>query len=608
MARLVPPLAGVGDQSAVVDTDALTCPPSALRNQRIVTGPDNRRRMGVRPGLATFLASAVSGPIQAMNVVPVATGATLEPVSSGLVTTGEPVVDPTGATGYRGCLFFVHPTRGVAAQLRDPNASYNTWPARNVAYSSNELGDYRTTGAFCTEGEIDYGGSIGLRKVVRLHYFTSNTGGDVSDAPILPTIQWSVTIEDKEPGGLLAADPWQIISQSVVVYEPFVFVSAGVWVYVYAAHDIPGAGIAAGQYIKRYDMRGWAWSVDLLRIIYRANRPGPQTTGPLSGYGNVPRLLVAYTGTPVVSGPVTSSTNAEGAYYRAAIAEYSINFTNPTDPLGHIASMFGQESVEGSRDWRTTALRTTGRGRRILDMAGPTGLWADPLTGVLRTKNQFVWPVAHPLFLATTNDGFGPNSLAGNRPDGSGGYANGHQIRASDLGTPGTALPDAIKWTREIDANSLKRERPTGSGWLNDIFHEPYTGLNPNRGYGPECSLNAVCFGDNNGNVYFGGSVVNGRCVYNCDGTDGTVFATQNLGDMVIRSGMVYDRTTDRLVAITPRNNAWAGATGQAFLFWMNPDTLAITNTFDLGASGIDPRAVAVNRAGWVAVATEYLA
>jgi len=78
---------------------------------------------------------------------------------------------------------------------------------------------------------------------------------------------------------------------------------------------------------------------------------------------------------------------------------------------------------------------------------------------------------------------------------------------------------------------------------------------------------------------------------------------------MVIRGGLAFDRVTDKLIAITPRNNAWPGsASAYAFLFWLDPNTLAITHKFDLGASGIDPRAVAVNRAGWVAVATEYLA
>jgi hypothetical protein len=70
----------------------------------------------------------------------------------------------------------------------------------------------------------------------------------------------------------------------------------------------------------------------------------------------------------------------------------------------------------------------------------------------------------------------------------------------------------------------------------------------------------------------------------------------------------VFDRRSDRVVAVTPRNNAWAGAAGAyAIVFWLNPDTLAITNTFDLGASGLDARGVAVNEAGWAAVVTEKL-
>ena len=618
MARLVPPFGGVGDQSAAVDADALVAPPTAMRNVRLVTQPDGRLRMGPRPGLSTFLLSGLAGSVQAIGLVPVATGATLTATDAGRIVGGETVDDPTGATGYRGCVFFVRPRAtgevDVGAQLRDPNATYQTWNAREVKFSSNELEDYRTTGAFITEGTIDYGGLIGVRKVNRIHYFRSPTGR-TPDEPFTPEILWSAMIEDKEPGGVLPADPWDIISQSVVVYEPFVFVAAGIWVYIYAAEDIPGAGFAAGDYIARITMRNWAWSVDLLRVVYRANRAGPQPSGPQSGYGNSPRLLIGYNGSPTIGGAVTSDTNREGAYYRAAIAEYIIKKTTPTMPLEHVASLYGQDQIEqavaaGDKgDWRTNRLTGTGRGRRILDFSLPQGTNDDPTVGVIGTKNQLVWPVANPLYLATTNDGFGPNSAAGNRPDGSGGYFNGHQIRCNDIGTPGAAIPDAIKWTREIDGNSIRRERPTASGWFNDIYHQPTTGLDPNRGYGPECSLNAVAFGDTNGNVYFGGSLVNGRCVYNCDGTDGSVFNTKSLGEMVIRGGLAFDRVTDKLIAITPRNNAWPGsASAYAFLFWLDPNTLAITHKFDLGASGIDPRAVAVNRAGWVAVATEYLA
>lgn len=620
MAQLLPPNAGVVDQVERVNTPPNAAPPQAMRNVRPVIGKDGVRRMGRRDGLEVV--AQFGAPIQEIGVVPVPSAATFQPTGSRLLTQLEPIIDPTGGSGYSGSLFFMRPSAtgtGIdfAAQLDDPDATYSAWNGSRVAWSDNETGSQRTSGAWTTIGEKSYGGSIGLRRCARLMYWTSPTGAIADGESPRPTVMWSALMEDRLPNALSGSnpDPYPIIPRKIVVYEPFVFVCAGPWVYVYATNDIPSRGITAGQYIERIDMRGWAWAIEDMEVTYRATRAGTTAAGNTSGFGNQPCLLIAYTGTPGILGPVTSDTYKEGSFFRSGIAEYVINpaITLPSGTVSTLVfqrSRFGADETtdtfgEGSLDFRTRNLTPSGRGRRVLDMCVPKGTNSDPEVGRVGTKNSNVWPVANPAYCATTNDGYGRNASAGNIPNGDGGYFNAFQIRASDLST--NPLANAVYWRREIDGNSIKRLHESGLGTYNDIWYNNASTI-PNSGNGPEASLNACTFDDNRGNVIFAGTPSNGFNIYNCDGDNGTVFNRNNLGALVPQHGLAFDRRSDRVVAVTPRNNAWAGAAGAyAIVFWLNPDSLVITNTFDLGASGLDARGVAVNEAGWAAVVTEKL-
>lgn len=601
--RLIPP-EGIADQAAASDTKTPFVPTGVMRNVRPI-GKDAKRRWSVRPGLQPTHANALPGPIQGIGEIAVASGQVLAPAGTRIITKGRAVVDPTGATGVRGSFFFVHPTRGLAAQLRDPDPTYETWSGVKAAWDSNKLGGHPSNGAGTTNGEKDYGGSIGVRRVARLLYWTSPTG-TTPQSTVRPTVQWTALLEDKAPGGLISDNPWQLIVRALVVFSPFVYVAAGPYIMVFAAENIPGAGIAAGDYLTRYNVDGWATAIQDMCVEFRAETAGPTPNSPFAGIGNRPFLKVAYTGTPAVTGAVTTGDYNAGFFARTGIAEFAIQPQTPLDSLVPIVTPFGAETRENSGDWRVTALTPTGRGRHILAIDTFKGVLADPARGVSRTLSPVVWPDARPLFMVTTNDGLGYNGEPPNGPV----YVNCAQIRASDLeagkAAP-TALPDAVKWTTDVFGNSRKTNWQ-GTNWYNDIYHTTAGLLDPNRGYGPETSLQAIACDDNRGNIIVGGSVVNGINIYNLNGADGTVFNYKNLGEMIPQHGIRFDRVHDRVVVIVIRNNAWPGASGRyAQLLWLHPDTLDVTNHFDLGVSGCDPRGVAVSDAGWVALATEYV-
>lgn len=463
MAELVPPYRGVGDQRPYCKTPGDSVPPDAERNVRRHASSDGVDRIGPRFGL-TKAAGSLPGSVQRLLAVGVAAGATFSTGTAITLTGGAQIPNPTGDDTTRGCCFFVHPTLGLAAQLEVPGGTYTTSPGLCVAFSDNtDTEDYVANGAFCAKATKAYGGAIGSKTISLLSYWTSTTGTQTGGAPIRPQIAWTSEIEDKAPGGSVAVGALSMEARAVVVYEPYVLVAVNKYVYVFASQDIPAASVVAGQYLKRYDMNGWAWSVEALTFTYHFTHRDTPYVNPDSYQGNSPHMQVWYRGTPTISGPVTTSTYSEGSYFRSGMALFQIDPDNPTEPLVWKPNELPEDGDEGSRDWRFNYISTAKRGRVPFCFKGWKGRLRETDGSGTRTLPPYIIPDRLPFFGVTTNDGFGPNDTV--PPNGGNGYFNAFQLRYD----PSGVFDNDENWVWwKINQNS-RFSNWLASGWYNDI-------------------------------------------------------------------------------------------------------------------------------------------
>jgi len=603
--ELFPPYDGISQAQPDAKMPPLSCPADAIRNMRLQRLPDGRRMMQSRYGRKDVYNRSFGGAIMGLHCLSVAAGLTFQVGDSRLLLGGAQVEDQTGSTTRLGCCFFLHPTRGFAAQFRDPDTgNYPSADCHAIAFSSNEVDGYHTSGAFCTVVSKAYGGAIGNKTITRVHYWTSLEGGEAGGAAIDPDIEWTAELEDIDPGGTVAVGANPIAAVSVIVYEPFVIVAAARYLYVFAAETV--GSYAPGDYIKRYDINHWSWTVDDLEFSYKGTEANPDTTGATdTARGNAPWLHAAYFGVPNVTGPVTTNTRKEGGYYRSAVADFQIRPDTPDEPLEWVQSRFGPDTTENSKDFRTNTFNGGVRGRRIMGMAAMHGVLPDEDGAGTRTLGSFVGTGSRPLFLVTTNTGLGPT---GENPDGTGGYANWFQLRADDLSM--TPLSDAVFASREVpDAASLKRNWQT-SGYYNDIPIDFDGAVDPDNGFGFEATLTSVVCDSVRGDVWVAGIRHNDYSVRGLDGATGAVYWQVDTGGIVPRRCLAHDRANGLIVAVGERNTAWEGSGGDdAMVWWIqaNPfEAAAIRYTHDFGVAK-NGRCVAVNRAGWVALGTDFI-
>lgn len=610
--KMIGPNAGVTDAVGFEELPPNACPPHAARNVRYQAGVDGVKRLSSRPGLAKYLSQPLPGAVQAVGFLALAAGTTFSPGELLDMTGGYAV--PTGdSSSPAGCVFFTHPRQGLAVSMSDPDtANYPNPRGGPVAFSDNEVGGYATV-AVCMHDEKTYG--IGDRTIIRLHYCTYTGGDDPFANPIRTNIEWSATIEDKAVGGVVPADPTNLEATAVVLYEPYVIVASNGYLHVYAAVAIPASGITAGQYLARVDSRSRGYDfIQAMCFTYRATTGTSEVDGADSGIGNFPYINVAFRGKTAIEGPVTDNTYSNGAYKRSAISEYAIRADLPATPLQYVECRYGtDESVDDSGDWRTDLLEEDGiRGRLVYHMAAWKGILPTTEGGTGRTLPDFVYPTQRPLFIAMSNTGFGGD--AGQLADGSTGYKTIVQLRGNDLtltplGDPTQTPPlDDVnpQWFAVDPWNSSRKEDWQGLGTMfNDLPYDETLAIDPDNGVGIEPSHTAVALDPNTGNLWVAGAMIRGANIYRCDGNNGAVFSTTNVGEIVPVGCMAFDKAFNRVVVGMERNSTWETAGGRnAHLVWIDAATGLPEEYFDLGIASVQTRALSVNRAGWVVFST----
>lgn len=441
--------------------------------------------MGPRPGLRKVFSMALAAGkyVQSLYAMGRSVGVEYRQATPIQLVGGANVDLPDGQGSIPGnvltaCCWIYQPGVGFIAGFSDPDTTtYPNAPAGAVAWSSGFCRDAAAQtqgfaervpyfGAFATIVQKNYGGSVGLRTISRLHFFECRyeravapgyaNGPQIFSVTNTSALLWSEKeLEDKQAGGSLAASPQAIEAKAIVVHGSHVFVAASRYIYVFAA-DASFSGVPAGTYIKRYELDGWAWTIEDMRL----------------SVGSTTELMVAYRGTPGVGGPVTTNTNKEGSYVRSAIAKFEIDVDSATDPLSHVFHYItpakldaGDPRYENHIDLRFFEEDTTGRGRVPLAFVP----FADGEVMVAGNKEQKARGI-----VGTTNDGLGPTGAE--VPSGGGGYWN---VAVLQKGTQSDRNPFLLKF----DTESIKESR---LGGYNDIPYDLNGALSPNNGFGPE--------------------------------------------------------------------------------------------------------------------------
>lgn len=541
--RLIPPLRGVGNNTAKVDTPAEFCPPDNMRNVRVFgSQPGERPRMGPRPGVVkAFAAQMGAGArVQAMKVVGRASGVSgYEP---GDVTAVDGGSSRTAGT-LAGQCWVLDAQHGMYADFLST--------ANESAFS---LGWHPTAKRIAYQTLVSSGGTI----VSRVRYVDADP-----DSATFGTVLWTTDVSDRDPGGSLGTFP--IFANATVVTASFVYVCAGPWLFVLRTSN--------GTYLKRYTMSGWAEEV-----MHAALR----TDG---------RLAVAFRGSNSVSGPVTTSHadtgngNGEASHFRSGVMLFDVTATAP-------ASLNPGDDVLTAVQFGTkkTALYAWYEDHLYFRLSEQVAM---------QPRGRFVNALAATpdggLVLATCNKGWGPNST----------YAPDNTVAARSLvkissGTSGASL----SW--EADVQSRLDPRTTTIGGVptthyNDIPHPSDAVNNPND---PHPSADAVCV-DAAGDIYVAGRTnASGYSVRKCRASDGFVVWEQNCGDWTPQHGIAFDQAQNAVVVCGKRNTTWEDSGGASALLWfLDAETGDIVDEYDLGET-VDAWGVACGPDGETAFVT----
>lgn len=568
--RLKPPLKGAADQSARADLPADFNPPGFLRDMLPHQAADGRRVLGVRPGLSRVFANhqASGKPASVMGVVSRSlqvvqgwgarqSGFAVDEASVGSV----PVVIPTGMAASVFAL-----DGGVLQGFADAtNPAIGAFGRKGYNDGTVWTGGSLSLGGIWKKVENDYGGAVGVKVIGRVTCFKAGTGSNVLD------VDFTVDIEDREPGVAVATGAQPIQVEACVLVGPYLLVAAGRWLYCFDARPASSLNLG-GRYLDRTDMSGFAWTVEDVDAWAEAPTGTLGTAEYRAARGFA---FVAYRGKPTIEGFVTTDTYLEGSYIRSAVEQVLLEFPltdtglAPARPLRiGDASFFKRGAPKPyPHNEDQTAFRPAEhvhyKGRGIVSLCA-TGPFRDDWTGEV--------------MLATANEGFAEPGT----PDGFDGYWN--FLRVTHNGT------SPVFATEDV---SSRKTNWLGTGWLNDIPWDITGGILANTQVGPESSL--ACIRQTPGGYWLAGSFADGASIR------GRVLFTSgsqpsyperwvtNLGTHVGRGAMDAEywpeRGVNHVVAVGTRNNAWAGS-GAAFasVWLLNARNGTIIKQWDLGA------------------------
>lgn len=506
--RIAPPLRGVTDQAEFVNTPRGFTGPDGMLNMRNRAGAGGRKQQGPRAKIekATEMVFGGGAPIVGLMSVGQASSLTQEygPIIN--LVGGQSLGGPdNGGESFSqetltGCAFFVTLTGARLAAMRDPDTvNYPAAAARacriDNKYYATSTRSRKLRCGFITHVNKNYGGGIGVKQIGRLH--VAQTPNNF-EAPNKLAIQFTAEIEDMDAGGAVQPAARAINPLIVEFFGPFVFVGALEYVYVFAADN--HLGLTPGQYIKRYNIDNWAFSVE--DIIAQMVIPSgfasnwyetPANFAQVSGY-----VYVAYRGSKTITGPVTQNDDSEGTYYRGAVAIFRVNMTSTTDPLTHIVQEWApDQGIEAHSDLRFSEWIATGRGRAPMAISLGYGGVPGTLEGGAVEDVDGRLASTQKLFVATTQDGFGPT---GEQADGIGGYAGLFCIDDAAMRDP---AKNAIKWQVTTPPNLSLLRNWQAQGFRNDIPYARNGDINPDNGFGPEPNITNVVAA--NGYVFVSG-------------------------------------------------------------------------------------------------------
>lgn len=502
------PVRGVSDSLPHIQQPGDMAGPATMRNVRVNAVGGARATMGPRePYTSAFEAIGTGGRVQALFNVSTASGTALRLGDCTDIGAGS----SKPGLGIEGQAWIIDTDNSLALAFSDPSA--------DVAGQSAYCCSWHPDGSKAASAIIFPDPATGGRASTRVTLFNATTGAVV----------WTTLIQDKDPGGSVGVDPFPIYANSVRVYNTFTYVCAGPWVFVLRTAD--------GVYIKRLNINGWAWEVQDARVR-------PDNT-----------LAVLFLGTSTTQGPVTASSYSAGAYFRSAVALYTVNSDTTVDGTPLTLAQYGAKMAGTDPNYEDHPHF------RFSQHVGRSPRGLAPFALAVGSDGR--------VFAGGTNTGFGPTDAS--PPDGTGGYSNVLCISA------GTAAASLV-W--ETDTNS-QRTNWQGTGWYNDIPYDAFGVWIPGLTDSPGVNGLAV---DPDGNVYAVGRLnAAGYNVFKIRGTDGALMWQATTGALAMQHGVWYDSFSGLVTVVGVANASYPDAGGQFAQLWrFNPASGEIVSTFYL--------------------------
>lgn len=604
--RLAIPTGGVVDQAPHADRPSSTNPPGFCSNVVPHTSANGRRVLAQRPGLSLAFAGyspRFALPVNGMGVVgrslsvqqgwdaPVtiqgAGAVTIAPGGTGSVTQAVPTGKAATVVSLDGARLQYFADASYASAVG--RCAFGRKAAANGG--TDWTGGSLIVGGWSSKVEKAYGGAVGNKVISRVHCYKAATSGS---EPL--TLDFTVEVEDKEPGEAVASGAQAIQAEACVLVGPYLLVAAGKYLYCFDAR--PSASVVGDRYLARTSFAGWSWTVE--DVSAWATAPVPQADGTVLAARGF--AFVAYRGDPTIGGFVTQDDRLQGSYIRSAVAQVRLDFPatdtsiSPLRPLlvGD-ASYFRYGPTpypheEQQADWRP-AEWIDGKGRAIicLESVGPF-----QSQGLETLSDTIAWTGR--MLLGTTNDGFAEPG----DPDGSAGYWNFLTVEwPSALGE--NRFPT---YTKE-DVSSRKPNW-LGSGWYNDIPYAVDGSILNNTGVGPKSSLACIRAAETGiwlAGSFADGSHVRGRPRFVSSGVSRYPEQwTKNLGTHIGRGALAAEawpqQGVNHVLAVGTRNNTWEGSSSKQASAWMlNARNGQLLWTMDFG-SGVSARNAAFIRVG----------
>ena len=564
--RLEPPWRGVSNNAPFIKTPGDTCPPDAMLNVRPKRAETGRKQMGSRPGLVATFPNTLPGPVLACGVIAKSTGI------SGYNVAGEidiPTVRNVDSTIYHHQFFVLDPNLSVSEAIEDDRI--------DPPYSDPPTGAGGPEGYFCCWNTDDDD----------IVYFATITYDDAATGDVEPfsvisrysmlthAITHQVECVQADPGWTnpLSAGYGGFLNQ-ILHHGPYVFaVGAANHVFCYREDNL--------TYLNRHQ-NSWGVENQQARVVT---------------VDGVDYLLVLFTGSVAVSGPVVADSSADpkeafGEHFRTGVRCYRINYADSStqtpvavdaDVLTEVpfpqGTQAGDGGFENHRTYRMgeySITRPVGRLSYSFDVDPDTlhiyvgstnqGFGYDPL---LNTDQR---PENHPYITISKHlieQGFDLDGTAYIAPDSSARY-----------GCSG----DAGGW--EKDTQSYRRVFTWGAGsYRTDIPPIVNFARIPSLNeYAP--SAYAVQLSLDRTRVIVGGrrptpgtASPNLHCL---DALTGAPLWTQDLAGLVQQHCIAVDPTTGNIWVAAVRNFEWEGSNNQQAMLWeIDIISGSILRTFD---------------------------